>query len=256
PETRFQELLQQGRQLLQRGDTAAALVKFREAQTQEPENPEAIADIAVTFERMALMDKASEQWRRIFEMGDSAGAFYVAAEARLKMSQAQALAAVQIAQQGEMGKEGPISPLRPDAVLGVGEASKSDRDGGGGTRFLLRVPIRGKRSEKIAVGDVDIQVFFYDRIDGKSIVQTDANLSHRWASSPIDWSTSDPETLEIEYSLQPPLTKTGRVEKREFYGYVVRAYYKGELHDVRALPETLKDEFPVPAKLDASTPNK
>jgi len=257
PETRFQELLQQGRMLRDRGDTAAALVKFREAQAQEPENPEAIADIAVTYERMALMDKASEQWKRIYEMGDSAGAFYVAAEARLKMSQAQALAAVQIQQQGEFNKDGQLSKLRPDATLGIGEITKTPRgSGGAGMQFVLRVPIRAKRTEKIAVGDVDIQVFFYDQVDGKSIVQTDADLSYRFASSPIDWASSDPETLEVEYSRQPPIGASGRGEKREFHGYVVRLYHKGDLQDLRAQPESLKDEFPAPPKIDTSTQNK
>jgi hypothetical protein len=254
PETRFQELIQQGRQLRERGDTAAALVKFREAQTQEPENPEAIADIAVTYERMGLLDKAGEQWKRIFDMGDSASAYYVAAEGRLKMSQAQALAAVTIAQQNELSKEGPVSKFRPDAILGIGEVIKVPRGGAvGATHFILRVPIRGKRTEKIAVGDVDIQVFFYDQVDGKTIVQTDADLNSNFTSPPVDWSGIDPETLEVEYHLQPPIGRAaGRSEKREYFGYVVRVYYKGELQDVRALPESLKDEFPVPPTLDAS----
>jgi len=251
-------LLQQGRQLRDRGDTAAALVKFREAQTQEPENPEAIADIAVVYERMGLMDKASEQWKRIFEMGESAGAYYVAAEGRLKLSQTQALAAVQMAQQNEVSKEGALSKIKPDATLGIGEITKLDRGSGGGlTRFILRVPIRAKRSEKISVGDVDIQVFFYDQVDGKSIVQTDADLSYRFASSPIDWAGIDPETLEVEYSRQPPIGRaTGKPEKREYFGYVVRLYHKGQLQDLRSLPESLKDEFPAPPTLDASPPPK
>jgi hypothetical protein len=258
PETRFQELVQQGRLLRERGDTAAALVKFREAQTQEPENPEAISDIAVTYERMGLMDKAGEQWKRIFDMGESAGAYYVAAEGRLKMSQAQALAAVTMAQQNEFAKDGAISKLRPDATLGIGEVIKVPRGGAAGaTHFILRVPIRAKRSEKIVIGDVDIQVFFYDQVDGKSVVQTDADLTSRFASSPVDWAGIDPETLEVEYSLQPPIGQsTGRTEKREYFGYVVRVYYKGQLQDVRALPESLKDEFPAPPTLDASTPPK
>jgi hypothetical protein len=256
PETRLQELLQQGRQLRDRGDTAAALVKFREAQTQEPENPEAISDIAVTYERMALMEKAAEQWKRIYDMGEGAGAFYLAAEARLNMDKARAIAAVQIAQQGEFAKEGSPSKTRPDAVLGIGEITKTVRGSGAGTSFLLRVPIRAKRTEKITVGDVDIQVFFYDKVDDKSVVQTDADLSYRFASSPIDWAGSDPETLEVEYSRQPPIGRPVRQEKREFHGYVVRLYHKGELQDLRSQPESLKDEFPAPPKLDSSTQTK
>lgn len=253
PENRFQELLQQGRQLRERGDTAAAMVKFREAQTIDQQSPEAIYEIAVTYERMGLMDKAAEQWRRIYEMGESAGgAFYVAAEARLKMSQAQAMVAVQMAQQNEMAKEGPISSYKPNAILGIGEVTRVERPESGGLRFALRVPIKGKRTEKISVGDVDIQVFFYDQVDGKSIVQTDADLSYRFASSPVDWAGSDPEILEVEYSRQPVIGKNSRPEQREFYGYVVGLYHKGELQDVKAEPSALKAKFPTPEKLDTA----
>jgi hypothetical protein len=248
PENRFQELLQQGKQLRDRGDTGAALTRLREAQAIDPTNPEAIAEIAVTYERMSLMDKAGEQWRRIYEMGDAAGAFYYAADARLKMSQAQALAAVNIARSSD--GEGPISRLKPDANLGLGEATRVDKPESGGTRFALRIPIKTARGQKINVADVDIQVFFYDEVDGKTVVQTDADLSYRWASLPIDWTAGEPETLEVEYSRQPPLAKGPKAERREFFGYIIRLYHQGEIQDARAEPESLNAKFPVPQSLD------
>jgi len=246
PENRFQELLQQGKQLRDRGDTGAALTKLREAQAVDPTNAEAIAEIAVTYERMSLMDKAGEQWRRIYEMGDAAGAFYYAADARLKMSQAQALAAVNIAR----SPDGPLSRIKPDAILGIGDVNRVDKPESGGTRFALRVPIKTASGQKINVADVDIQVFFYDEVDGKTIVQTDADLSYRWASLPIDWTAGEPETLEVEYSRQPPLAKGPKTERREFFGYIVRLYHQGEIQDARAEPESLNAKFPVPQSLD------
>ena len=248
PENRFQELLQQGKQLRDRGDTGAALTKLREAQTIEPNNAEAIAEIAVTYERMSLMDKAGEQWRRIYEMGDAAGAYYYTADAKLKMSQAQALAAVNIARTTDA--DGPISRIKPDANLGLGEVTRVDKPESGGTRFALRIPIKTARGEKINVADVDIQVFFYDEVDGKTIVQTDADLSYRWASLPIDWTAGEPETLEVEYSRQPPLAKGPKTERREFFGYIIRLYHQGEIQDARAEPESLNAKFPVPQSLD------
>jgi len=256
PETRYQELVLQGKQLRERGDTGAALVKLREAMALEAQNPEAIAEMAVTFERMSLMDKASEQWKRIFDMGSEAGPFYVAAESRMKMSQAQAMAAVQ-SQQPVEAREGPVSRLKADAVLGVGDIVKQERPESGGTRFALRVPLKCQRGEKVGVSDVDIHVLFYDLIDDKTPVQTSADVSYRWASSPIDWSTADPETLEVEYSQQPPLATGPKTEKREYHGYVVRVYYKGQLQDLRAEPETLNAKFPAPQTLeDNSSSNK
>jgi hypothetical protein len=249
PENRFQELLQQGKQLRERSDTSAALIKLREAAALEPQNPEALAEIAITYERMTLLDKAGEHWRRIYEMGDSAGAFYYAAESRLKMSQAQALAAVQMSAAAQAAKEGPVSQFKPDALLGIGEVVRADKDD---THFVLRVPIKARRGEKVNVGDVDIQVFFYDMVDDKSVVQTDADLSYRFASSPIDWTSGDPETLEVEYSRQPPLGTGRRTEKREFHGYTIRLYFKGELQDTRAEPESLNAKFPAPLTLDST----
>ncbi len=250
PETRYQELVQQGKQLRDRGDTGAALVKLREATALEPQNPEAMAEMAVTFERMSLMDRAAEQWKRIFEMGEGAGSFYIAAESRMKMSQAQAIAAAQLAQPPE-AKEPPLSKLRPDAILGIGDIVKQEKPESGGTRFALRVPVKAKKGESISVADVDIHVLFYDLVDGKTPVQTSADVSYRFASAPIDWATADPETLEVEYSQQPPLAKGPKAEKREYFGYVVRVYYKGDLQDLRAEPESLNAKFPAPRTLEA-----
>jgi hypothetical protein len=249
PETRFQELLQQGRQLRDRGDTGAALVKFREALALEAENPEAIAEIAVTFERMSLMDRAAEQWKRIYDLGDAAGSYFIAAESRLKMSQAQAIAAAQIAQGTRAGSEGPLSRLRSDAFLGVGEVTRIDQGETGGTRFSMRVPVKAKRGERVNVGDVDIHVLFYDMLDGKSVVQTSADVSYRFASSPVDWASGEPEVLEVEYSQQPSLVRGPKAEVREYHGYAVRVYYKGDLQDLRAEPENLNAKFPAPQTL-------
>jgi hypothetical protein len=252
PETRFQELVLQARQLRDRGDTGAALTRLREAQALEPQNPEAIVETAMTYEKMSLLDRAGEQWRRVYEMGSAAGAYYLAAESRMKMSQAQAMAAVQMAQQGAGGK---LSSIRPDAILGIGEVSRIDRPENSGTRFTLRIPIRSRPdAQRISVADVDLQVFFYDQVNGDSVVQTDADLSHRFASSPVDWSSSDPEILEVEYSRQPPLPATKnrpeKTEQRTFHGYIVRVYFKGELQDARAEPASLADKYPAPKTLD------
>lgn len=252
PETRYQEMVLTGKQLRERGDTASALVKLREAMALEPQNPEAIAEMAVTFERMSLMDKASEQWKRIYDMGAEAGSFFIAAESRMKMSQAQAIAAAATVQTAET----PVSRLRADATLGIGEVVRQDKRESGGTRFTLRVPVRAKRGEAVSVGDVDIKVLFFDLVDDKTPVQTSADLSYRFASAPIDWATGDPETLEVEFSAQPPLPTGRRSEKREYHGYIVQVYYKGQLQDLRAEPESLNAKFPAPQTLETHPPAK
>ncbi len=254
PENRFQELLQQGRALQNRGDMTTALIRFREAAALEPNNAELIAEIAITFERMNMLDRAAEQWKRIYDMGDAAGSYFIAAESRLKMSQVQALASAQIA---ASASSGPVSKLRDDAVLGLGHIDSEDRPADGSLkRFALQVPIRARSGSAVDVQDVDIHVLFYDSLDEKTVVQTSANVSYKWGSSPIDWGTSDPEVLEVEYDAPIPLARGPKAEERTYFGYVVRVYYRGELQDTVAEPESLNAKFPAPQFLDKSEPPK
>ena len=250
PENRFQELMQQGRTMRGRGDTNAALIRFREASTLEPANAETIAEIAMTYERMGLGDKAAEQWKRIFDMGEGAGSFFIAAESRLKMSQVQAVAAAQLAGTAPLDNA-PVSSLRADAVLGLGEITREDRpDASALLKFAVRIALKARRDAKVDVKDVDIHVLFYDQVEKKTVVQTGAEVTYRFTSAPVDWANGDAETLEVQY-LQPlPLAKGPKTEERSYYGFVVRVYYKDELQDTRAEPETLNAKFPAPQILD------
>lgn len=254
PENRFQESMQQGRAIRQRGDMNTALIRFREAGALEPANPETMAEIAMTYEKMSLTDKAAEQWRRIYEMGDAAGSYFIAAESRLKMSQTQALAAAQIAASTQPQDNAPISSLRPEATLGLGEIVREDRaDAASLLKFALRVPIKARRGVKVNVQDVDILVLFYDQLDAKTIVQTGADVSYHFTSTPIDWANGEPELLEVEYN-QPPVlgAKGAKRDERKYHGYVVRVYYKGELQDTHSEPDTLNAKFPAPQTLDTT----
>jgi len=204
---------------------------------------------------MGMLDKAAEQWKHIYEMGDAAGTYFIAAESRLKMSQAQAIAAAQIAAstQGpaQAQDNGPVSSLRDDALLGLGSIAREERpDSAALLKFALRVPIKAKGGVKINVQDVDIHVLFYDQLDPKTVVETSADVSYRFASTPIDWANGEAETLEVEYNQPIPLAKGPKHEERKYYGYIARVYYKDELQDTHAEPETLNAKFPAPQTLD------
>ncbi len=105
PEMRFAEVMEQGRQLRSRGDMATSLTRFREASAFREQDPAPIAEIALTFERMNLFEKAAEQWKRIFEMGEAAGVYFAAAEAKMKLAQAKADETTQ-----------PVPPAPPEPV--------------------------------------------------------------------------------------------------------------------------------------------
>ncbi len=233
---RFGELIEQGKLLRNSGDTAGALLKFREANVLDLNNPLAIAEIAHTFEKMGLPDKAAEQWKRIILMGDRAGLLYSVAQSKLHT-----------AVQESMRTPGNPPGAAQGKVLALGEiTTEDDRDPGAAKKFTLMVPVDARTSEPIAVREMKVFVLFYDRMNGKDIVKTVANVSNHWVSSPVDWKDGETETLEVNYELPALLARS---DHREFYGYIVRVYYRGELQETKAQPASLSQKFPASATL-------
>src|SRR5213594_3007421 len=73
------QLLREGIELRDRGDTTNAIERLQEALDSEPNNAAVLAELA------KLYDRANEMWRKLQEMGPSAGAAYELADRRLKL---------------------------------------------------------------------------------------------------------------------------------------------------------------------------
>ena len=78
------QLLREGIELRDRGDTTNAIERLQEALDSEPNNAAVLAELAKTYDLMQLYDRANEIWRKLQEMGPSAGAAYELADRRLK----------------------------------------------------------------------------------------------------------------------------------------------------------------------------
>jgi hypothetical protein len=234
---RFNELIEQGKLLRNTGDTAGALVKFRAASALDPKSPLAIAEQAFTYEKMSLPDKAAEQWRRIILMGESAGVYFSAAKSKLD-------SAVQATIRDKPGAGSAVAAGK-QMTLGRTQAI-DDPDPAFAKKLTLRVPIVARMDEPVSVGDMKVYVLFYETLNGKEIVRTNANVSNRWGAPPADWKDGNTETLEVSYELPPSPSKG---ERRDYYGYIVRLYYHGELQDSQAEPVALQQKFPPPTSL-------
>jgi hypothetical protein len=249
PGTRYQELVEQGKILRSRGDMTNALTKLREAQVLEPGTPQAITELALTFEKMGLVEKAAEQWKRVYQLGEGTGTYFQAAEARLKQSQSAAL------QTATTVVEQPGSGVNPQATLGVGDIEVVNvSDPSALKKFTLKVPLKLRPRAHVDVHDVVIHVLFYDSVGGKSVVQTSANVNSRWASPPPDWTEGDVEVLEVDYTQPRPDPNEIAREDRKYFGYNVRLYYKGVLQDTRAEPVRLAAQFVAPQTLENTPP--
>ena len=243
PANRFEELIAQGKTLRERGDTSLALTRFREAGATNPQSPIPIAELATTYEKMGLADKAGENWRRIFDMGEAAGIYFSLAEAKLKVA---------------MKQPGDSAPSTPDSgevegiasgmTLGLLPITAEDQaDPASAKKFTLKIPIKSRPHAKIDAHELVIHVLFYDILNGQTVVQTSANVSSHWLTTPADWVETDTEELAVDYQLPKPEPRTR--ESRKYYGYIVRIYYKKQLQGAVAVPELLGQKYPPSATL-------
>lgn len=244
---RMTELVEEGKHLRNAGDTAGALVKLREAGGLAPENPLPIAEMAYTYEKMSLPDKAAAEWRRILKIGESAGVYYSAAKSKLDVALSAARISVGGAQDVGVTEVGTFPEGKS---LALGRVTAVDDKGAKGKHFTLSIPIRAKDGAvKNPRNEVVTHVRFYDQINNKEIVGTTANVSYRFSQPPADWQDGGIETLEVDYDLSQTGREDPSGENRRYYGYIVRIYFKGVLQATFAEPANLVQKFPASDKL-------
>jgi len=254
PANRFEEMVQLGKQLRDRGDMSSAITKFREAATVDAKNPIPLNELATTYDKMGLADKAAENWRKIYEMGDSAGIYYQVAEAKLKASQQKELRNVEHAAPAPdstpVDNSAAIDGIAAGATLGLLRVTAEEQhDDGSAKHFTLHIPIKARPKAHIDVKDLVLHILFYDIVEGQNVVQTSANVNFRWATPPADWVDSDTEELTVEYQLPKPEARAAKKENRKYFGYIVRIYYKQQLQAGTAEPERLAQQYPAPPTL-------
>jgi tetratricopeptide (TPR) repeat protein len=263
--------IEQGRALRERGESYASVTLLREAVAMDEENPQPLAELAITYEKMGFAEKAAECWKAIYEMGEAAGGVYfAAAEARRKAGQEEAL------KHADPGTPAPapaptepgaaaVTPnagvsvvpeklgLKGDSKFGLLDITRADEASDTNTKrkFVLHIPIKARPRVRIDPHDVLIQVTFYDIVNGKALDRTSANVSHKYTNPPCDWADEDVEALEVTYQL-PELRVTD--EDRKYYGYIVSLYYRNALQDYKSDPPALAQKAVPPATLAQDAP--
>src|SRR5438552_13019320 len=266
------QLLRDGIESRDRGDTTTALARFDEALDGEPNNTALLEEIAKTYESMQLLDRANQTWRRIQEMGPSAGAAYELADRRLKLGvpvagtteSGVAAASVDVAPHKDVGGN------RDGSVMGISEVKTTETpDPDAEKNLTLEIGIKKQPGATIDHMKVKIMVEFYDTVGNKDIKLTDADVNYEWLTPKHDWSETNPEVLSVKYvrpktsgapseaslseaaaTVRPgqkgrgakgSTTDSGR---RKYLGYVIQIYYNDELQAVRAEPSRLLQLFP------------
>jgi tetratricopeptide (TPR) repeat protein len=265
------QLLRDGKEFRERGDTTNALARFQEALDSEPDNTGVLQEMAQTYESMQMFDRANDVWRRIKQLSPSDSSTYTLADRRLKVG----VPAPPAVEPGGAPAEADV-PARKDVggnadgpIMGISEVkTKETSDPEAETNLALEIGIKKQPGAVIDHNKVKILVFLYDVVNDKDIKLTDADVSNEWLTSKHDWSDINPEVLLVRYvraktggalsesSLSEAAAKVrpgqkGRASKgsadigqRKYLGYIVRVYYGDDLQAVQAEPARLLQQFP------------
>jgi tetratricopeptide (TPR) repeat protein len=278
PPTLVDQLLREGVELRDRGDTTNALARFEEALESEPSNVTVLEEIAKTYDSMQLYDKSNDVWRKLHDMGPSAGQAYELADQRLKLG----VSAPAATDAGVTSTSLDAAPHRdvggnPEgSVMGLTEVKAAETpDPDAETNLALRIGIKKQTGAAVDHTKVKILVEFYDTVGDKDVKLTDADVNYEWLTPTHDWAGADPEVLSVSYLR--PKTGVGSPEsslseaaasvrpgqkgktrsslpdrgKRKYLGYRIRIYYDDKLQAVQAEPSRLLQLFPAAEKSSA-----
>jgi hypothetical protein len=275
-------LLRMAKGFRERGDTTNAIAKLQQATTLDPGNAEILAELAMTYESMQLLDRSNEVWRRLHSLGSTVGPLYELADLKLRIgvpAYSKAVAANEAP--ATTGAPTPSGAIIPEgSTFGISEVTmRTENDPDVQTRRLLRVEVKARPDTAIDYTKVKIQVFFYDMVNNDQVVLTDAEVSYEWVTPGHDWAETGTEVLDVTYlrpkrkdpvpgtaienqlldvpdsvekakraksSSAAELPPTSESGPRQYLGYIVRVYYMDQLQDVRANPTRLLNLFPPP----------
>lgn len=263
-----EQLMREGVQLRDRGDTTTALQRFDEALDSEPDNVGVLLEKAKTYDAMQLYDRANEIWRKIRDISPSDSAAYRAADQRLKLGVSSPGAAVE----GAPAANAPPAAAPPRDVAGNPEGpvmaitevqTSQTPDPEAETNLALRIGIKKQPGVAIDHNKVKIYVFLYDTVDDNEVKLTDADVSSEWGTQKHDWTEANPEILMVNY-VRPKTphpsassSETGQKSRsakrsapesgrRKYLGYRILVYYDDKLQAVQAEPGRLLQLYPPP----------
>jgi len=277
PPSLVDQLLREGVELRDQGDTTTALARLQEALDSDPNNTAVLEEMAKTYESMQLLDRANDLWRKLQEIGPAAGAAYELANQRLKVG-------VPTAEPAESAVANPSADVpenkeaehkdiggNPEgSVMGITQVKTTETpDPDAEKNLALQIGIKKQAGASIDHEKVRIFVKFYDTVGDKDIKLTDADVNYEWLTPKHDWTESNPEVLSVKYvraktggaasdssladaaaTVRPGQKARGakgsaaESGRRKYLGYVIQVYYDDELQAVQAEPSRLLQLFP------------
>ena len=222
---RVERLVQESRNLHLEGDMMRAMLKLDEAARIDPSECAVIYQKGILFEDMGTLTRAADQYQQIQQMGLlKAGVYFNLAASKLTKGMDTA------------------SVRRTTIAIGPMKVNKGDGVDAG-HHVEVAITLLARPDQMIQSDDVEVQVHFYDKVNGGKVEKaaSNAHISPTWSDDKVDWrDAGNEETLRVSYTIpQANRADEHLLGRREFYGYVVELLYKGEVVDQQAYPRRL-----------------
>ncbi len=215
------------RGLRDQGDMQAAIEALKESDLTEPNHPEILGEMAITYEEMGIASKAEALWRQIYTMGEgAAGGYYALASSKIGNPE-PAISAP--------GSSIPVPVTLGPCRLSCEPLAKE------GEHVTVHVPILAHPGATIDPSKIEIHVTLYESVSGGERVEAvpPDKTAQSWSTLPLNWAEPAGEAAEVTYDLLS--VRPGSKDTRSFHGYAVKLYYQNKLVGEQAQPDALRN---------------
>lgn len=200
-------------------DMTGAMQALERAELLLPDHPTVLREKALTLGRMGRQAQAQALWDRAKSMSGAG------------QPSPGSAASGALPPPATMGGQGPLS-------LGTCRVER-DLSVTSGQKLVVKVPVRSQPGVTIDPSAMNLDVFFYDLVDGTRVENTKADTPVFSFDLPVDFATGE-EIISVVYHM-PQLSPQEEAEigRREFHGLVVKLYYQQKLVSTTAEPRGL-----------------
>lgn len=213
--------------LREKGNTLESLDNFKNALILANNNSRILYEIAITYEKMNLPQKAKIIWEKIFNQKNTPDEINTIASEKLKLH-SNLFDDID----SEIHSVLNFSNSKIEKI-----SSKKNEE-----KIKIFLTVKSLSPQIIQADQVRFKILVFDQINGKTIDATTAESEVKENTYPSDWHDNNKEeTFEIIMSRK--ISKNNTKDSRNFFGYKAWIYYNNEEQDTKTYPQDLEEHI-------------
>lgn len=239
------ELVSTAKEMISLNDpvaTKAAVEALQRADLLLPEHPIVLREMALAYQKLNDSAKAKSLFERASVAQNnprpSAPVGPTSGSGTMRAADGPGL--------GSAFAETPSAPVPSAGPIMLGQCKVArDLSSSTGEKQILRMEMKAMPGAVINPDNINIDVFFYDVVDGTRVEPSKGDKPQWKFDLPVDFKNGGVELVDITYHM-PNMTEAEKREHgiRAYHGYVVKLYYQGRFMGEAAEPRALLTNAP------------